>query len=716
MSLHLLQVASNGTILSQYLMVNGKIAISWGTSIGMSQKENAVYLGGCVTGAVGQDVFMGQHDVFLMKVAFNGSTIWTRSFGSVKYDCTDEINVDDGSDSVFIAGYYNSTSQWSWDQWSRTRYFVARHDTHTGNQLWFDVGGDPNWEFNPYGMTFDAELQEIWTAGSILSHSLPWIERRAFNGTLLQAKYSLHASINARYGGGLMEFSRDLNMLVVPGGWSVSGGDEHTAINLIDPVTLTLVRNITFGVVGTDTSDAVRYLPQHDAFIVCGKSGGAFPGFTRGTASYEFVIHYIHLNGTRAWTHQIAASVNNPCTNFDFFSDGRLLLIAENDGFYMTNRSYIDTAVRMTSTTRVLTTTISSISTSMAYSPTYKAVLDSETTTSAIKENTIEPSSELAGTMFLWYIIAGSFCLLTSLCYLTLWIRRKRTAPSWIVSTHVESSANLTGAESTKYVDTSEIFTGTTLIGGTFTLSIPAFLEYRLGFDFEMGSPIAKGGQAVVCHAKVISVDLNSRVRGSKVIIKSFGQSVDQLSFEHRCSFEQELSVMHLFGQSPNFVKLYGYSSNPAAIIMKYYEYGDLESFIRGKSHVNNYFACTKLLLINLSKQLTIGIAFMHSKGIAHCDIKPKNLLLDRSADTLELVITDFGIAQVLESKVLKVSAFIVSNLKGATVQYAAPEVLKSIRTKTPFGRLVWKSSDAYSIAMVILSLLIRSNPWARRP
>ncbi|KAL1919382.1 uncharacterized protein VTP21DRAFT_2075 [Calcarisporiella thermophila] len=73
-------------------------------------------------------------------------------------------------------------------------------------------------------------------------------------------------------------------------------------------------------------------------------------------------------------------------------------------------------------------------------------------------------------------------------------------------------------------------------------------------------------------------------------------------------------------------------------MVMEYMPGGDLSSRVRhgdlGKGEAMCYF-----------KQLLQGVAYLHSTGVAHRDIKLENLML--SADGRRLKITDFGVADV---------------------------------------------------------------------
>ena len=103
----------------------------------------------------------------------------------------------------------------------------------------------------------------------------------------------------------------------------------------------------------------------------------------------------------------------------------------------------------------------------------------------------------------------------------------------------------------------------------------------------------------------------------------------------------------------------------------------------------------------------------MHQAGFGHCDIKPGNVLLDIVDRQLAIVMSDFGISKVLDPSSLKVY-FEVSNIKGVSVGFAAPEVWAMFRQKSQhiFDPQVIKGSDTYALAVTFLAMMTRRKPW----
>ena len=304
---------------------------------------------------------------------------------------------------------------------------------------------------------------------------------------------------------------------------------------------------------------------------------------------------------------------------------------------------------------------------------------------------------------------------------------RKHPKKSKSVSVSVRSVLQSSAASSTQNVDVPQPLPAssssrtttaqyTTIQPTTHELSVPAFLQVEFNLDFLQGNFITKGGGGEIYECVVINQHLLERSRKQKLVVKRIANGVELLSERFRRAFFQELSFMYKFRDHPNFCQVFGYSLRPACLIMKHYQYGDLDEFIEDTSVVNTQFTYSKWRVISLARQYFSGIAFMHKSGLAHCDVKPSNVLLDVDANYGQLIaiIGDFGISRVVNDAAIQVQAFEISDINGASVAYAAPDVffrLRSLRSeRDPY---LWMARDTYALSMTLFHMLTRHTPWS---
>ena len=174
---------------------------------------------------------------------------------------------------------------------------------------------------------------------------------------------------------------------------------------------------------------------------------------------------------------------------------------------------------------------------------------------------------------------------------------------------------------------------------------------------------------------------------------------------------------MYRFRDHPNFIRLFAYSTRPVTMVMKFYELGDMVHFIAGRgATVKRGIPYTKFAIVSLLRQFTSAIAHMHENGIVHCDVKPANVLLDTDANgNLLAVLTDFGISRIVDKTAMKVQAFNVADLRGASLAYASPESLIRFRKRlAETNGEVWTAADTYALAMSALQMMIRATPWRK--
>ena len=130
-------------------------------------------------------------------------------------------------------------------------------------------------------------------------------------------------------------------------------------------------------------------------------------------------------------------------------------------------------------------------------------------------------------------------------------------------------------------------------------------------------------------------------------------------------------------------------------------KYIDME-FVEGKTltkfkleHPNKQIPEAKVK--ELAVKIADGLAYAHSKGIIHKDIKPQNIMLNKEGD---VKIMDFGIAETVRTSMSRIQ----NSSSSGTLVYMSPEQIK--------GKDVGKESDIYSFGAVLYELLSGHPPF----
>ncbi|MGE5228872.1 MAG: serine/threonine-protein kinase, partial [Deltaproteobacteria bacterium] len=103
--------------------------------------------------------------------------------------------------------------------------------------------------------------------------------------------------------------------------------------------------------------------------------------------------------------------------------------------------------------------------------------------------------------------------------------------------------------------------------------------------------------------------------------------------------------------------------------------------------------------VVAIGVELLDALAYAHSQGIVHRDVKPQNVMLD---DQGHVKVMDFGIAHLMDSDTLTGDGDVIG-----TIAYMSPEQAA--------GRRVQPPSDVYSAGMVLYELLAGEHPFEHR-
>ncbi|MDV7220884.1 serine/threonine-protein kinase [Streptomyces prunicolor] len=210
-------------------------------------------------------------------------------------------------------------------------------------------------------------------------------------------------------------------------------------------------------------------------------------------------------------------------------------------------------------------------------------------------------------------------------------------------------------------------------------------LEKRLG----------RGGMGVVWRA-------TDQLLGRQVAVKEIAQDDTLSEEEARRQRDRTLREARAVAQlrHPHVIVVHDVveQDEQPYIVMELLDGGSLADLISTRGPVD------------AAEGARIGIALLgalrtaHAAGVLHRDIKPANVLLGTASDEAEadrVVLTDFGIAQVVGATTLTESGAFVGS-----PEYTAPERMSGLRTGP--------ASDLWSLGALLCTILSGESPFRR--
>jgi serine/threonine protein kinase len=137
------------------------------------------------------------------------------------------------------------------------------------------------------------------------------------------------------------------------------------------------------------------------------------------------------------------------------------------------------------------------------------------------------------------------------------------------------------------------------------------------------GTNIACGGTARL-----------ERLPSGDVVKTPLPDSDPRCHAEHRRDMRLEARIYDTIGPHPRVPRIISWDPQTCCLTMEYLENGTLKEFIG-----NTTERVTPQLRYRWAKQASEGLSAVHAAGVIHCDISPRNFLLDHD---LHLKIADF--------------------------------------------------------------------------
>lgn len=165
---------------------------------------------------------------------------------------------------------------------------------------------------------------------------------------------------------------------------------------------------------------------------------------------------------------------------------------------------------------------------------------------------------------------------------------------------------------------------------------------------------------------------------------------------DFRKRFTREAQIVAKL-EHPNIVRLFdsGENNGKHYMVMEYLTGKDLSEFIRA----NGKLPLSQAL--PLIQQIASALDYAHTQGLVHRDIKPSNVLLDTTTNGTRAILTDFGIAKIIQSH----TAMTKTGGMLGTFDYMAPEQIQE--SANVDGR-----ADIYALGIMVYQMLTGDVPF----
>eukprot|EP01038_Epipyxis_sp_PR26KG_P014312 gene14312-19196_t len=186
--------------------------------------------------------------------------------------------------------------------------------------------------------------------------------------------------------------------------------------------------------------------------------------------------------------------------------------------------------------------------------------------------------------------------------------------------------------------------------------------------------------------------------------------STEEVSRRELSSLENEINLLRSL-RHPNIVRYIGTEVNSTAlsIFLEYVPGGSLKALI------DKFGALEESVAKSYTRQLLIGLEYLHRNGIAHRDIKGANCLVGNDG---VIKLADFGNSKHWrahgkggndKNDGLNATQTTGENIKG-TPAWMAPEVVRNDQG----GSISWKKADVWSLACTTVEMTTGKTPWCQ--
>ncbi|KAI4212807.1 MAG: hypothetical protein LQ351_004509 [Letrouitia transgressa] len=214
-------------------------------------------------------------------------------------------------------------------------------------------------------------------------------------------------------------------------------------------------------------------------------------------------------------------------------------------------------------------------------------------------------------------------------------------------------------------------------------------------FQIARGQLIGKGSYGRVYLGINLTTGDILAVKQVEINQKVAGQDKEKVK-EMVSALDQEINTMqHL--EHPNVVQYLGCERKEysMSIFLEYISGGSVGSCLRKHGKFE------QSLVSSLTRQTLAGLAYLHTEGVLHRDLKADNILLDVDGTCK---ISDFGISKKTDN----IYGNDVTNSMQGSVFWMAPEVIRSQ------GQGYSAKVDIWSLGCVVLEMFAGHRPWSK--
>src|SRR5436305_6490296 len=201
---------------------------------------------------------------------------------------------------------------------------------------------------------------------------------------------------------------------------------------------------------------------------------------------------------------------------------------------------------------------------------------------------------------------------------------------------------------------------------------------------YELEELCGSGGMSTVCRARDRQLDRRAAI---KILHQRYLEDPEYVE-----RFRREARAVARLSH-PNIVTVIdrGEDDGRQYIVFEHVDGENLKELVQRSGRLPVHDA------VELAHAVADGLAFAHTHGLVHRDVKPQNVLLSREGG---VKVTDFGIARSLDVQPGVTQAGTVLG----TGVYLAPEQAS--------GKPVSPATDVYSLGVVLWELLVGDVPF----